>query len=1281
VKEAVVVAREEEEGDKRLVAYIVADQYSAPTAAELDRFAKGRLPAYMVPSAYVFLNEIPLTPNRKINRKALPAPMYNSLDAERYQGPRNLIEEMMIGIWAEVLGAARVGIHDNFFDLGGHSLLAVKLVSRLRKAFHIELPLRVLFENVTVAELAEKVAADLKSRSLLMARPITPTSRDKNIRLSFAQQRLWFIDQFAPGSYAYNVPGAVRLKGDLDVAALEQTFNEIIRRHEVLRTNFDVIDGQPVQIIAPSSSLTLPIIDLTGLSESEKEDYLLEASNAEARQTFDLSQGALLRCKLLRLSEKEHVLFVTMHHIVSDEWSLNVFLQELITLYGSFSRKEASPLPELPIQYADFAEWQHGWLQGEVLDSLLSYWKNKLSGDLPILQLPTDRPRPVLQSIDGGREKMTVPLSLADDLKSLSQREGITLFMTMVAAFNILLHRYSGQEDIIVGTPIANRNHNDIENLIGFFVNTLILRTNVSGEQTVREFLSQVRETALDAYTHQDLPFERLVEELQPDRDLSRNPLFQAMVVIQNSPGAGFELTGLTFSPVESYDMTTKFIDLILDVVDTGEGLDISLQYSKDLFDGPTIARMLGHFQAILSSLTANPEKRVSELEMLTEGERRQMLVEWNDTDIDYDFDTCVHQTVEASAEKSPDAIAIVFGEEQITYGYLNARANQLARYLQKLGVKPEVLVGICIERSVELVVAMLGVLKTGGAYVGLDPEYPTERLASMFEDAQVAVLLTEQKLLDHLPPIEARIICLDRDWQEVAPESEASLAVSVSADNVAVVLYTSGSTGRPKGVMMTHRQTCNHIFWVQHYFPLCQDDTLPMKYSICFDASVYEIFYPLLGGAKLVMVPQGMQQDLGFLVNLMLEHHITAVDLAAPQLQVLMEDVNFLKCNWLKRVTCGSDSMLAEVKERYFEQIGGELMYMYGPCEASIGSTFHKCEPGGDEHIVTVGKPVSNTQIYILDSHMNPLPAGLYGEIYIGGVGVTRGYLHKPDMTSEKFLPDPFGKEPGGRLYRTGDKGRYRPGGNLEFGGRIDDQVKIRGFRIELGDVVAAILEHPQVKEAVVVARMINVRDAQAASSLRDRSNGQKEPEPETHGVKRLVAYYVADGAEPLPAGQLRSFLAKKLPEYMVPSAYASIDALPLTSSGKIDRRALPIPTQTALDLEADFVAPRNAVEEVVATIWSEVLEVEQIGAHSNFFKLGGHSLAAAQVVYRVRDLFRVEIPVRSIFEGPTVAELSQLLISSEARPGQAEKIALAYKKIMNMSHEEMERALQSGN
>jgi len=1046
---------------------------------------------------------------------------------------------------------------------------------------------------------------------------IPPRAESDSAPLSFAQQRLWFLDQLEPDSFLYHVPRAIRINGALKVEALHRTLETIVARHEVLRTTFATAGGNPVQVISPTLSMPLPVEDLSELSEPGREAEALRLTAEEAQRPFDLARGPLLRANLLRLGAEEHILLLNMHHIVSDGWSHGVFVRELTALYEAFSQGNPSPLEELPIQYADYALWQREWLQGEVLEEHLGYWKQRLTGAPAMLELPTDRPRPAVQSYRGALHPLVLSKSLSESLKVLSQREGVTLFMTLLAAFQTLLARYTGQEDIVVGTDVANRTRVETEGLIGFFVNALVLRTDLSGDPSFRELLSRVREVTLGAYEHQDLPFEKLVEELRPERSLSRAPLFQMMFTMQNAPRSALELSGLVLCSMEVDRETAKF-DLALFMSEQAEGLEGAVEYSSDLFDAATIARMLLHFQVLLEAIVADPEQRLSALPLLTDAERHQLLVEWNDTWKDYPQDQCLHELFEAQVEQTPEAVAVVFEQEQLTYRELNARANHVAHHLRSLGVRPEVLVGIMLERSIEMVVGLLGILKAGGAYVPLDATYPQERLAFMLEDAAVPVLLTEQRLLESVSRRETEVVCLDADWEQIAQESAGNPNSGVAAENLAYVIYTSGSTGKPKGAMNTHRGICNRLLWMQDAYQLTEADRVLQKTPFSFDVSVWEFFWPLLIGARLVVARPGGHQDSAYLVDLIRAQQITTLHFVPSMLQVFLEERGLERCTSLKQVMCSGEALPFELQERFFARLNAALHNLYGPTEAAVDVTFWECERESGLRIVPIGRPIANTQLYVLDRHLNPEPVGVPGELYIGGAGLARGYLNRPELTAERFIPNPFSREPGARLYRTGDLARYLADGNIEYLGRLDHQVKIRGYRIELGEIEAVLVTHPQVREAVVVAR---------------------EDEP---GDRRLVAYVVVEEEQSPGVSELRHHLKAKLPEYMVPAVFMMLDQMPLSPNGKVDRRALPAPDQARPDLAASYVAPRTATEEVMEAIWAEVLGLEPVGINDNFFELGGHSLLATQVMSRVRTAFEMEVPLRVLFEDQTVAALA---------------------------------------
>ena len=1041
--------------------------------------------------------------------------------------------------------------------------------------------------------------------------------------LSFGQQRLWFLQQLEPNSPAYNISAAIRLSGPLDIAALERSLDTIVQRHEVLRTAFSAVEGQPVQIIGGAEPLPLLTVDLSDRSGTGQEIEVRRLMMGEGRRPFDLTQGPLIRTTLLRLAEEEHVLLLTMHHIISDGWSLGVFIRELGALYKACLAGSPPPLPELPIQYADYAVWQRQRFLEATLGDQLEYWKRQLGGALPVLDLPTDRPRPPVQTFRGATRSLVLPKSLSEKLVSLSREEGVTPFMTLLAAFQTLLYRYTGMDDIIVGSPIAGRTRIETEELIGLFVNTLVVRGDLSGNPTFRELLKRVRETAVEAYANQDVPFEKLVEMIRPERSLSRTPLFQVMCVLQAPSIDNLELGSLTISPPELDSETAKF-DLTLSMVERPEGLNALFNYNTDLFDSPTITRMSEHFRTLLDAAVTDPGERLSGLRMLTDEERHQLLVEWNDTRADYP-ETCLHHLFEAQAERTPDAVALVVGKEKVSYRELNRRANQMAHYLRSLGVGPEVLVGICLERSVEMVVGLLGVLKAGGAYVSLDPSYPRERLAFMIEDARVAVLLTQQRLTEQLPARGEELFCVDTEWGRISQSSDGNPDSGVTSENLVYVIYTSGSTGKPKGAMNTHRGICNRLLWMQETFGLTEADRVLQKTPFSFDVSVWELFWPLLNGARLVMARPGGHRDVAHLVDLIAEQGITTVHFVPSMLQMFLEDKEVGRCTSVKRVICSGEALPYALQKRFFSRLEAELHNLYGPTEAAVDVTHWACQRRSDRQIVPIGRPVANTQIYLLDGKLEPVPIGVPGELHIGGVQVGRGYLNRSELTVERFIPDPFRNERGARLYKTGDLARYLPDGNIEYLGRLDHQVKIRGNRVELGEIETVLGQYPAVRETIVVAR------------------------EDVPGEKHLVAYVVSGNVPGPTAGELRSFLNGKLPEYMLPSAFVMLEALPLTPSGKVDRGALPAPVERRASRDG-YVAPKGPLEFLLAQIWEELLGVQGIGVRDDFFELGGHSLLAVRLMNQIERICGRKLPLASLFAGATIEHLAQVLLERQA-------------------------------
>ncbi|WP_445302295.1 amino acid adenylation domain-containing protein [Microcoleus sp. F4-D5] len=1188
------------------------------TAGKLRGFLKNKLPDYMVPSSFVFPKTLPLTPNGKIDRQKLLASAATIPALEQnFVAPRTPVEEALVGIWTEVLGLEQVGIRDNFFELGGHSLLVTQIVTRMRDTFQVELSLTTLFEFPTVAALADSLEIAGRKASKPLTSPIQPVSRHQDLPLSLTQEQLWFLCQLAPDTPFYNEPITIRLPGSVNIAALERSISEIIRRHEVLRTTFTLVDGQPVMVIRDAPNFTVPVVNLEEFPETGRETEALRLATLEAKRPFDLSQGPLLRATLMQLGETDCRLFLTLHHIAIDGISLyGVFLKELATLYTTFSLGLPSPFPELPIQFADFAHWQRQWLQGEVLANRLAYWKQQLA-DLPTLQLPSDRSRSPIQSFRGARQCLALPQSLTEMLKDLSRKQGVTLFMTLMAAFQTLLYRYTGQNDIPVGTVANIRNRQELEGMIGYFLNTLVIRTDLSGNPSFEELLVRVREVTLEAYTYQELPFQKLVEEIQPERNLSYNPLFQVALVL--APPLA-EMDGWRISQLDVDTGTAKF-DLYLELDERSSGIIGRLEYNTELFDAATINRMLEHFQTLLKGIVANPEQKISELPLLSEFERQQ-LAAWNDTETDYPKDACIHQLFEEQVKLTPDAIALIFEEQQLTYQELNQRANQLAHHLRNLGVGAEVLVGICVERSLEMVVGILGILKAGGAYVPLDPTYPKERLAFMLEDASVPVLLTQARLIKSLPKHQARVVCLDTDWQVIERQSEANPSPQVTPDKLAYVIYTSGSTGKPKGVTVPHRSV-NRLVLNTNYISLQQKDIVAFASNFSFDAATFEIWGAFLNGAKLVVITKDVALSPHDFAAQIHEQGVTVLFLTTALFNLIAREIPSA-FHLVQHLAVGGEAMEPKwVKEVLKKGSPQRLLNGYGPTENTTFSTWYLVEDVPEEATtVPIGCPISNTHCFLLDAQKQLVPIGVPGELYLGGDGLARGYLNRPELTADRFILNPFSHEQGDRLYKTGDLARYLPDGNIEFLGRIDHQVKIRGFRIELGEIEAVLSQHPDVQESVVIKR------------------------EDASGNQRLVAYIVSHlRLEHTDVGSLRNFLKQKLPDYMVPSGFLFLNHLPLTPNGKVDRKALPEPDALNPELETNYVAPQTDIEQAIATVWQQVLHLEKVGVDDNFFDLGGHSLLMAQAHSKLREVVDRDVSMIEMFKYPTISSLAKYL------------------------------------
>ena len=1042
------------------------------------------------------------------------------------------------------------------------------------------------------------------------------------VPLSLEQQRLWFFSQLEPDSALYTMPIASRLRGKLQPEALQQAMALVVARHEALRTR--LVGHDPVQTIDGPSAVPMLSMDLRELPTAQREAEAKRLLESEAKRPFNLSRDLMVRTTLIRMDEEEWIFLVLMHHVASDDWSWRVFCNEVGSTYEAFFSGRKAELPQPAIQYADFSEWQKEFWRGETLEKHLAYWRKQLDGAPPVLELPTDHPRPVSQTFRGACEWMKFSPALSEKLNALSQREGFTPFMILLAAFQTLLHRYTGQEDIVVGSPVAGRTRAVLERVIGVFVNMLVLRTQLEGNPTFTKLLRRTQTTVLEALAQQDLPFEKLVEQLQPQRSASYSPLIQVMFALQDELSDNLHLPGLTTSAFPLDTGTAKF-DLTFTIVKSGSSFDCCAEYNSDLFEAATVRRMLGHYQTLLEAVAANPEQRLSDLPLLNDQERTQLLVNWNRTEIDFPRDKCVHELFAAQAADTPDATAVVCGKKSLTYRELNRRANQLANHLQHLGIGPENLVGVSMERSLEMVVALLGILKAGAAYLPLDPSYPAERLRFMLEDSKASLLLTrstEKRQIAELGKV--RTICLDTDWSEISREADDTPRLEMNSENLAYVIYTSGSTGQPKGVQIPHRAVVNFLHSMRREPGLTSADTLLSVTSISFDIAALEIFLPLAVGARIVLATADEVFDASKMKALLRESGATVMQ-ATPSFWQFLVEAGWAGNKGLK-IFCGGEALSRSLAEKLSER-GGEVWNLYGPTETTIWSTVTKIMPGTEP--ISIGRPIANTQVYILDSCLQPVPVGIPGELYIGGEGVARGYLNRPELTAERFIANPLSPPVGSRrLYKTGDIARYLPDGRIECLGRNDFQVKLRGHRIDLGEIESALRHHPDVTEAVV--------------SLHEDEVGQK----------RLIGYLIASAGTSPQTANLQQFLKSKLPDYMVPSALVVLGKFPLTPNGKINRKALPAPTPDRATSKQTFVPPRTATEKTLAQLWQELLRLPRVGIHDNFFEIGGHSLLAMQFMARVHNSFAAELSLRHIFEAPTIAELANLLDSKRNQP-----------------------------
>lgn len=1210
----------------------------------------------------------------KLTREALLAiePKHQKSRLESY------LQECVAGVLK--ITPSQLDLQQPLSSLGIDSLMAVELQHSIETDLGVVLPMTSFLQGDSIVQLAIAILAQLTAPSFTQAITLTSVDNfDTQHPLSYGQRALWFLHQLAPQSPAYNIVNAVCLRGELDIPALQHAFEKLVERHPALRTTFTASHGEPVQQIQQQRFFDFQTQDVSTWSEESLNQHLLE----EAHRPFNLERGSLIRVNLFAPSAQEHILLLAVHHIVADFWSLAVLVQELGILYEAEKDGTSVSLSPQALQYTDYARATAEMLASAEGERIWAYWQRQLIGELPVLNLPTDRPRPQIQTYQGATVPFKLSADLAQRLKVLSRTQGATLYMTLLAAFQVLLHRYTAQEDILVGSPTAGRNRSDLAGLVGYFVNPVVLRSDMSGNPTFLTFLGQVKQTVLGAFEHQDYPFALLVERLQPIRDPSRSPLFQTMFVLQkahilNEEGLASFALGETGARMHlgKLDIESKALeqrvaqfDLTLTMAEVDGELAASLEYNTDLFDAATITRMASHFQTLLQSIVVNSNDQISRLPILPQVELHQLLVEFNQNQSNICIprqepgneskSKSVYELFAAQVELTPDAVAVEFENEKLSYRELNLYANQVAHYLKSLGVEPNVLVSICLERSPQMLVGILGILKAGGAYVPLDPAYPPQRLALMLEDSQPSVLITQKKIAQWLPKHKAKVVCLDTDWEVIARVSQENpVNHDSTAENLAYVIYTSGSTGVPKGVMIPHSALTNYTQVAADEYRLNIGDRVLQFASISFDAAAEEIFPCLVRGGTLVLRTDAMLSSVATFLQKCCELELTVLDLPTAfwhQMTSALDTEGCLLPKQLRLMLIGGERALKTQLTKWHKHASKSvrLVNTYGPTETTIVAT--KCdlsEPSWQE--VPIGSAIPNVQTYVLNNHLQPVPIGVVGELYIGGVGVARGYLNRPDLTADKFILNPYNTELAARLYKTGDLVRYLSDGNLEFIGRIDSQVKIRGFRIELGEIEAVLNQYPGVQEVVVLDR------------------------EDIPGEKRLVAYVILEQEQVHTTSELRRFLKEKLPEYMVPSAFILLDKLPLTPNGKVDRLALPAPDGIRPELEETFVAPRNAIEEVLALIWSEVLRVEQVGIYDNFFELGGHSLLATQVLSRLRDIFQVELPLHVLFEATTVAKLSQHLIALERKPGQTEKIAQIIQNIEAMSGEDINKTLQ---
>ncbi len=1225
---AAVVVKESPNKDKMLAAFVQLNDKDNFNKTKIFEYLKNKLPDYMIPATLTVLDEMPITINGKIDRKKLRGLETEELDKAEYVAPESPTQILLANIWKELTGANEVGLNDNFFNLGGHSILATQAVSRIREAFGVEVSLKDFFEMKNLGELARFIEDHSQSISKEIQNPVEKIKRDGVLPLSFSQQRLWFLNQFAPEGSSYNIPAILELEGELNPDALNYAVNKMIERHEVLRSSFHSVNGKPQVKIDDKFEYKIEILDLS--NDDNKEEKTKEILNEIIRMPFDLSKLPLFNIKLIKTKPDTHICAIVMHHIISDGWSIGVIVNEISELYKSFITSEEPELEELKIQYVDYAAWQKNILTGETLEKEIEYWKNELNGASFVLEIPTDKPRPQVQTFNGSLVNFNLSEELSNKIEKISSQLNITPYMFLLGAFEILLSKYSRQSEFIIGTPIANRTKLETEKLIGFFVNTLAIRATVNKNMTVQELMKTVRAKMLSAYSHQSLPFEKLVEVIQPERDTSRSPLFQVAFVFQNAPASAIELPGLKVKQYEIEGVTANY-DVTLYMQKKTGVFAGTFEYNTDLFYKETIEKIIKEFSNLLEKLTGDTKEKIKNISLVAKDDLEKLIYDFNKSGHEYEDDKCAHQKFEELVRTKPKAIALTFTEveeklaltEQLTYEEVNKRANQLARVLRKNGVTTDIIVGISLPRSFEMVISMLAILKAGGAFLPIDPTYPADRIKHMIEDSGMKILISTEKISRNYKFYNGKIINLDSEKDLISAEENTDLENITYPENLAYIIYTSGSTGLPKGTMLSHKGLLNLSLAQRDSFGITGESKVLQFSSYSFDASVWEFVMALLNGASLSLVGHDIVK-LGTSLKKALEVlNITTVTLPPSVLKVIPHDENAENLPGLETIIVAGESCPPELVNKWSKN--RRFVNAYGPTETTVCASMHICR-GEYSTVPPIGKPIYNFKLYILDENLLPLPVGVPGELYIGGPGIARGYLNKPDLTAEKFIPNPFSKTYGERIYKSGDLARWLPDGELEFLGRIDSQIKLRGFRIELGEIESVLRQDKAIEDVVVDIK-------------KDSKNDD-----------RLIAYIVSNLDE-VDENELKLFAKTKLPDYMVPHHFIKIESIPLSPSGKVDRKALPLPDFKTLGTSVKYVAPRNETEETLVEIIKDLLNLEKVGIHDNFFDLGGHSLLATQFVSQVQEKLGYDIPLRSLFENPTVEGLADLILNNQVK------------------------------